>query len=82
MVNPLGTKGHLVHAFSGILHDLWHGEMPYISPFQFRVRTACLSFQFQGLTPLTLALAFYLPACRAVRRFRAARLTGVPELLA
>jgi ubiquitin carboxyl-terminal hydrolase 8 len=50
MVNPLGTKGHLVHAFSGILHELWHGEMPYISPFQFRVRTACFSFQFQGLT--------------------------------
>lgn len=40
MVNPLGTKGHLVYAFSGILHDLWHGEMPYITPFQFRV---CLS---------------------------------------
>jgi ubiquitin carboxyl-terminal hydrolase 8 len=37
MVNPLGTKGHIVHAFSGILHDLWHGEMPYITPFQFRV---------------------------------------------
>jgi hypothetical protein len=39
MVNPLGTKGNLVRAFSSILHDLWHGEMPYISPFQFRVRT-------------------------------------------
>lgn len=37
MVNPLGTKGHLAHAFSGILHDLWHEEMPYITPFQFRV---------------------------------------------
>ncbi len=39
MVNPLGTKGNLVHAFSMILHDLWHGEMPYITPFQFRVCT-------------------------------------------
>lgn len=43
MVNPLGTKGNLVNAFSSILHDLWHGEMPYISPFQFRVRKACMS---------------------------------------
>lgn len=37
MVNPLGTKGTLVRAFSRILHDLWHEEMPYISPFEFRV---------------------------------------------
>ena len=82
MVNPLGTKGNLVHAFSSILHDLWHGEMPYISPFQFRVRMACLSIQFQELIQLTLALAFHLSACLAVRRFRAARFTGVLELFA
>ena len=37
MINPLGTKGNLVRAFSSILHALWHGEMPYISPFEFRV---------------------------------------------
>ncbi|KAH9983664.1 hypothetical protein BJV77DRAFT_1062378 [Russula vinacea] len=48
MVNPLGTKGNLVNAFSSILHDLWHGEMPYISPFQFR-RSICLHApQFGG----------------------------------
>ncbi|KAH8995056.1 cysteine proteinase [Lactarius hatsudake] len=48
MVNPLGTKGNIVHAFSGILHDLWHGEMPYITPFQFR-RSICLhASQFGG----------------------------------
>ena len=65
-LNPLGTKGNLVHAFSSILHDLWHGEMPYISPFQFRVRTTCLSFRFQGLIPLTFVLAFHLHACCTV----------------
>lgn len=43
MVNPLGTKGTLVRAFSRILHDLWHEEMPYISPFEFRV---CLALFF------------------------------------
>ncbi|KAI9430182.1 hypothetical protein H4582DRAFT_2113921 [Lactarius indigo] len=48
MVNPLGTKGNIVHAFSGILHDLWHGEMPYITPYQFR-RSICLhASQFGG----------------------------------
>jgi len=48
MVNPLGTKGNLVYAFSSILHDLWHGEMPYISPFQFR-RSICMhAAQFGG----------------------------------
>lgn len=47
-LNPLGTKGNLVHAFSSILHDLWHGEMPYISPFQFR-RSICMhAAQFGG----------------------------------
>jgi ubiquitin carboxyl-terminal hydrolase 8 len=47
MVNPLGTKGNLVRAFSGILHDLWHGEMPYITPFQFRV-CILVSFSIGG----------------------------------
>lgn len=37
MVNPLGTKGNIVRAFSSILHTLWHGEMPFITPFEFRV---------------------------------------------
>lgn len=64
-LNPLGTKGNLVHAFSSILHDLWHGEMPYISPFQFRVRTTCLSIQFQRLIPLTFG--FSVPSARMLR---------------
>ncbi|THH17441.1 hypothetical protein EW146_g3362 [Bondarzewia mesenterica] len=48
MVNPLGTKGNLAHAFASILHDLWHGEMSYISPFPFR-RSICMhASQFSG----------------------------------
>ena len=80
-LNPLGTKGNLVHAFSSILHDLWHGEMPYISPFQFRVRTTCLSIRVQGLIPFTLVLAFHLHACWAIWRFGATRFTGILEFL-
>ncbi|KAI0259432.1 hypothetical protein BC834DRAFT_833549 [Gloeopeniophorella convolvens] len=48
MVNPLGTKGNLVHAFSSILHEMWHGEMPYISPFPFRRSICQHASQFGG----------------------------------
>lgn len=38
MVNPMGTKGNLAHAFADILHEMWQGELPYITPYTFRVR--------------------------------------------
>jgi ubiquitin carboxyl-terminal hydrolase 8 len=34
--NSLGTKGHIAMAFATILHELWHGDLPYITPFEFR----------------------------------------------
>jgi hypothetical protein len=37
MVNPLGTKGQLAHAFAGILHEMWQGNQTFITPVQFRV---------------------------------------------
>lgn len=37
MVNPMGTKGNLAHAFADILHEMWQGELPYITPYTFRV---------------------------------------------
>jgi len=84
MVNPLGTRGNIVRAFSSILHTLWHGEMPYITPFEFRVCTAPrLSLQVSRTDLLTFGiLAFRLPACPAIRWFGAARFAGVSELLA
>lgn len=48
LVNPLGTKGNLAYAFASILHDMWHGETSYISPFPFR-RSICMHApQFSG----------------------------------
>lgn len=38
MLNPLGSKGNMAKAFAAILHELWHGELPYLVPFSFRVR--------------------------------------------
>lgn len=37
MVNPLGTKGHVAHAFAGILMDMWKQETAYLTPINFRV---------------------------------------------
>lgn len=37
MVNPMGTKGNLAHAFADIVHEMWQGELPYLSPYTFRV---------------------------------------------
>lgn len=35
--NPLGSKGHLAGAFAKLLHDMWGGDLPYLSPTDFRV---------------------------------------------
>jgi ubiquitin carboxyl-terminal hydrolase 8 len=37
MLNPIGTKGQIAHAFAGILHDMWQGGQTYLTPVQFRV---------------------------------------------
>jgi len=37
MVNPMGTKGNLAHAFADILHEMWQGDLPYLTPYTFRV---------------------------------------------
>lgn len=37
MVNPMGTKGNLAHAFADILHEMWQCDLPYITPYTFRV---------------------------------------------
>ncbi|KZW00043.1 UCH-domain-containing protein [Exidia glandulosa HHB12029] len=42
MMNPLGTKGQLANAFATLLHEMWHGDLPYRSPYQFR-KTVCSS---------------------------------------
>ncbi|KAI0924296.1 hypothetical protein AcW2_005215 [Taiwanofungus camphoratus] len=41
MVNPLGTKGNIAHAFANILRDMWQGELQCLSPMTFR-RSICV----------------------------------------
>lgn len=38
MLNPLGSKGNMAKAFATLLHELWHGDLPYMAPYSFRVR--------------------------------------------
>lgn len=37
-VNPLGSKGRLTYGFAKLLHEMWGGDLPYLSPQDFRVR--------------------------------------------
>ncbi|KAH7914581.1 hypothetical protein BJ138DRAFT_1123351 [Hygrophoropsis aurantiaca] len=48
MVNPLGTKGNLAHAFANILYDMSHSELPYLNPTTFRKSICGHAAQFGG----------------------------------
>lgn len=36
-MNKMNSQGQLTKAFSKLVHDIWHGDMPYIAPNDFRV---------------------------------------------
>lgn len=42
-MNPLGSKGRLTGAFAKLLHEMWGGDMPYLTPIEFRVSTHALA---------------------------------------
>ncbi|KAJ3767872.1 ubiquitin carboxyl-terminal hydrolase 4 [Lentinula raphanica] len=47
-MNKMNSKGQLTKAFSRLVHDIWHADMPYITPNDFR-RTLCsLNAQYMG----------------------------------
>ncbi|KAF8507957.1 hypothetical protein BU17DRAFT_56970 [Hysterangium stoloniferum] len=48
MVNPLGSKGNMARAFATLLHDIWHGDLPYLSPNGFRKSICTFAPQFSG----------------------------------
>lgn len=41
MLNPLGSKGNMASAFATLLYQLWHGDVNYLAPYEFRVSTLC-----------------------------------------
>ncbi|CCM01336.1 uncharacterized protein FIBRA_03385 [Fibroporia radiculosa] len=48
MMNPMGTKGNLAHAFANILRDMWQGELQCLSPVTFRRSLCQYAPQFGG----------------------------------
>lgn len=75
MVNPMGSKGVLAHAFAAILRDMWQGEMPSLNPLPFRVCLAS-NIRFHFANALT---AHYVYIRKAVLRIGTTRLAGVPQ---
>ncbi|KIJ55284.1 hypothetical protein M422DRAFT_23895 [Sphaerobolus stellatus SS14] len=48
MLNPLGSKGNMARAFATLLHQLWHGDVNYLAPYDFRKHTCLVAPQFGG----------------------------------
>ncbi|KAG8883887.1 ubiquitin-specific protease doa4 [Tulasnella sp. 331] len=48
MQNPLGTQGSVAFAFATIVHELWQGESPYLTPYGFRTKICAYAPQFGG----------------------------------
>ncbi|KDR80822.1 hypothetical protein GALMADRAFT_222419 [Galerina marginata CBS 339.88] len=46
--NPLGSKGKLAGAFARLLHDMWGGDLPYLTPIDFRKSICQLKSQYNG----------------------------------
>lgn len=37
MLNKMGSQGKLVQSFASLLRSMWQGDLPYITPIDFRV---------------------------------------------
>lgn len=51
--NPLGTKGKLTGAFAKLVHEMWGGDFPYLTPIEFRV-----SFDLSACAKMLMFLIF------------------------
>ncbi|KAJ7580153.1 ubiquitin carboxyl-terminal hydrolase 4 [Mycena floridula] len=46
--NAMGTKGKLAGAFAQLVHDMWGGDLPYLTPMDFRKTICQLKSQYIG----------------------------------
>ncbi|KAF9454384.1 cysteine proteinase [Macrolepiota fuliginosa MF-IS2] len=46
--NPLGSKGRLTGAFAKLLHEMWGGDLPYLTPIEFRKSICQLRLQYDN----------------------------------
>ncbi|KAJ6619943.1 hypothetical protein B0H10DRAFT_2024179 [Mycena sp. CBHHK59/15] len=47
-LNPLGSKGILSGSFARLVNSMWLGDMPYITPLEFRKAVCHLNSQYNG----------------------------------
>ncbi|KAJ8457206.1 hypothetical protein ONZ45_g18404 [Pleurotus djamor] len=48
MLNRMGSQGRLVQAFATLLRSMWQGDLPYITPIDFRKIVVSLNDQYHG----------------------------------
>ncbi|KAH6915772.1 ubiquitin carboxyl-terminal hydrolase 4 [Coprinopsis sp. MPI-PUGE-AT-0042] len=46
--NKMGTQGQLVHAFAKLVYEMWRGDLPYLTPIDFKKSICQLSHQYIG----------------------------------
>ncbi|KAF9038559.1 hypothetical protein BJ165DRAFT_1407705 [Panaeolus papilionaceus] len=46
--NPMGSQGRLTGAFAKLVHEMWGGDMPYLTPVDFRRSICHLNPQYNG----------------------------------
>lgn len=46
--NAMGSKGKLAGAFAQLVHDMWGGDLPYLTPIDFRKTICSLKAQYIG----------------------------------
>ncbi|EAU90391.2 ubiquitin carboxyl-terminal hydrolase 4 [Coprinopsis cinerea okayama7 len=46
--NSLGSQGRLVQAFAKLVHEMWGGDLPYLTPMDFRKSICQLNQQYIG----------------------------------
>ncbi|KAF8621796.1 hypothetical protein AX15_007475 [Amanita polypyramis BW_CC] len=46
--NPLGSKGKLAGTFAKLVQEMWLGDLPYLTPFEFRKSICQLKSEFIG----------------------------------
>ncbi|PPQ64351.1 hypothetical protein CVT24_008420 [Panaeolus cyanescens] len=46
--NPMGSQGRLTGAFAKLVHEMWGGDMPYLTPVEFRRSICQLNPQYNG----------------------------------
>ena len=79
-MNTFGSQGKLVIAFARLVREMWVGDLPYLTPFEFRVSNLLVAARSPN-SFYTIA-EIDMPTQERIHRERSTRLAGVPYLLA